>query len=133
MHERNGEIVAESLSTRELLSRVLAESRVLLRKEIALAKAEVSADLKSEARMAKALGAGALLGLCGLTLAFVTVILVLAAVMPAWLASLIVTLLVLATAGIVAGIGWGKRVRSPLELTRRHLRDDMHWMKERLA
>jgi hypothetical protein len=73
------------------------------------------------------------LGLCGLTLALVTVVLALSLLLPGWAAGLIVTAVVLAAAAIVALIGWRKRVRNPLDRTRRHLKEDVRWMKERIA
>jgi uncharacterized membrane protein YqjE len=124
---------ASNLSTRELLARIVEESTTLVRKEVELARAELAADLKAEVKVAKALGAGAVLGLCGLNLALVTVVFALAEVMPGWLASLIVTLVVLGVAAIVALVGWRRRVRTPLEKTRKHLKEDVQWMKQRVV
>jgi hypothetical protein len=118
--------MATNLSTKELLGRIVEESKALVRNEIELARAELMADLKAEARVAKGLGAGAILGLCGLNLALVTVL-------PAWAAGLIVMGVVLAVAGIVAAVAWSRRVRTPLERTRKHLKDDARWMKEKLV
>ena len=122
-----------ALSNKELLARIMAEGSTLVRKEIELARAEVIADLKAEARVATALGAGAIMGLCGLTLALVTIILALALVMPGWAAGLIVTAAVLIGAGVTAAVGWSRRVRAPLERTRKHLKNDVQFMKERLV
>jgi hypothetical protein len=122
---------ATNLSTKELLGNILTEATTLVRKEMELARTELAADLKAEVATAKALGAGVILGLCGLNLALVTVVFALALVMPGWLAGLIVTGVVLATAGVVAGLGWRRRVRNPLQRTRKHLKEDVRWMKER--
>jgi hypothetical protein len=128
-----GDGAASSLTTKELLSRILSEGNALIRKEVELARAELTADVRSEARMAKTLGVGAILGLCGLSLALVTVVLALSLVMPGWAAGLIVTAAVVAVAGMVAALGWSRRVRAPLERTRKHLKEDVQWMKERLV
>jgi hypothetical protein len=125
--------VPEALSTKDLIGRIVAEGSTLLRKEVELARAELIADLKSEATMAKAMGAGVVLALCGVNLALVTVVLALSLVLPGWVAGLIVTGVVLAAAAVVGLVGWRKRVRSPLERTRRHLKEDVRWMKERIA
>src|SRR5262245_5191951 len=93
--------VPERLSNRELLSRIVAEGTTLVRNEIALARAEVSDDLRSELTMVKTMSAGAVLALCGLNLALVTVAFVLALVLPAWAACLIVTVVVLGAAAVV--------------------------------
>jgi uncharacterized membrane protein YqjE len=123
----------EDLSTKDLFGRIVSEATALARKEVELARAELMEDVKAEAKVATALGVGAVLGLCGLTLALVTVVLALSLVLPGWAAGLIVTGVVLAAAAIVALIGWRKRVRNPLERTRRHLQEDVRWMKERIA
>ena len=124
---------AADLSTKQLLGQILAEATTVVRKEVELARTELAADLKAEVTMAKALGVGAVLGLCGLSLALVTVVLALALVMPGWAAGLLVTGVVLAAAAIVAAVGWGRRVRKPLERTRKHLEEDVKWMKERVV
>lgn len=128
-----GDHQAANISTKELIGRIVSEGGALVKKEIELAKVELVADVKAEASMAKALGAGAVLALCGLNLALVTVILALSAVIPAWGAGLLVTGIVLVAAAIVSAVGWRKRVKQPLERTRRHLKEDAKWMKERLA
>jgi hypothetical protein len=122
-----------SLSTKELLSRIMEEGSTLVRKEVELARAELMADIKAETKVAKALGVGAVLGICGLNLALVTIVLALGLVMPLWLSGVIVTAVVLATAAIVALVGWKRRVRAPLDRTRKHLKEEVKWMKERLA
>jgi len=121
------------LTNRELLSRIVAEGTSLVKKEIELARTELTADLRAEVKTAKALGIGAVLSLSGLTLVFVTIALGLSVVMPAWLAALIVTVLVLAIAGVIALVGWKRRVRNPLARTRKHLREDAHYVKQRLS
>jgi hypothetical protein len=128
-----GDDAPSNISTKELIGRIVSEGGALVKKEIELAKAELIADVKAEATMAKTLGAGAVLGLCGLALALVTVVLALSLVMAGWAAGLVVTGVVLAAAAIVAVIGWRRRVKQPLERTRRNLKEDAKWMKERLA
>jgi Putative Actinobacterial Holin-X, holin superfamily III len=127
------EVGSSNLSTKELLGRIVEEGTALVRKEMELAKSELLADVKAEVRVVKALGAGAILGLCGLNLALVTVVLALSLALPGWAAGLIVTAVVLAAAGIVAAVGWRRRVRTPLERTRKHLKEDVKWMKERVV
>jgi hypothetical protein len=123
---------AASLSTKELLGRILEEGTALVRKEMELARTELTADLKTEVQSAKVLGAGAVLGLCGLNLALVTVVLALTMVMPGWAAGLIVTGVVLSVAAIIGLVGWKRRVRLPMARTRKHLKEDVQWMKERV-
>jgi uncharacterized membrane protein YqjE len=125
--------VPDGMSTKDLLGRIATEATELARKEVELARAELMADLKAEAKVATAIGVGAGLAYCGINLALVTVVLALSLLMPGWAAGLIVTGVTLAVAAVVALVGWRKRVRNPLERTRRHLKEDVKWMKERIA
>lgn len=80
----------------------------LFRSEIALAKLELK-QAATNLGGAGALFLGALVcGLLGLVLLFVTGILALALVMPAWLATLIVAVISLILAGVLAILGKGK-------------------------
>jgi hypothetical protein len=73
------------------------------------------------------------MALVAVTMLLVTGTLALAAVMPAWLAGLIVSGAVAAVAAIFGAVGWRRRVRQPLLLTREALARDARWVKERLA
>ncbi|HEY6099309.1 MAG TPA: phage holin family protein, partial [Anaeromyxobacter sp.] len=54
-------------------------------------------------------------------------------VMPGWAAALAIAGVILAI-GAAAGLwGWARRVRKPLEATRRSLREDLRWARERMA
>jgi VIT1/CCC1 family predicted Fe2+/Mn2+ transporter len=128
---------AEEMSNRELLGRILTESTELVRREVELAKAELMADLGAEARVARSVGVGAVLGLVGLNLLVIGGVLalvpLLSGTLPPWAVSLILGGIILAVAGIVAAVGWRRRVREPLRRTRKHLQEDVSFMKERLA
>lgn len=121
------------LSTRELVSEIASKAYMLVGKEVDLAKAELREDLRAQLTMVKALGVALVSGVAGLSVLLVAAALALAHVMPAWLAALLVGALVLAFA-VAAGLyGWSRRVRSPLDATRRTLREDLQWAKERLS
>jgi hypothetical protein len=123
----------ESLSTVELMKAITADVERLVKAQIALAKAEVRADLASEGQMVAGLGIAAIAGLLAINLLFVTAIFALATVFPGWVAGLIVSGAVLLVAAIAAVIGWGKRVRHPLARTRHAIEEDVKWTKERMA
>jgi hypothetical protein len=53
--------------------------------------------------------------------------------MPGWLAALIVGGILLAIGAIVGYVSWTRRVTTPLALTRKTLKEDLRWAKERLA
>jgi len=121
------------LSTLELVKEITAEVGHLVQKQIALAKTELKADLKAEATMVGGFAIAALGAAATLNLLLVTAVLALAQVMSGWKAGLLVSGVVLLIAGVVAGIAWKRRVRSPLARTQRTLREDVEWTKERLT
>ncbi len=123
------------MRTRELVSEVARTASALARKEVELAKAELRADLRREAKMAGGLGAAGLLAVWGVELLLVAVVLALmeGGVLPGWAAALIVAAVVLAIGAVVGLWGWSRRVRKPLDATRHSLQEDVRWAKERLA
>jgi hypothetical protein len=123
----------EGMSNRELISHVIDTARLLARKEIALAKAELKHDLTTELSMVKGLGIGALCGLCTINMMLVGVALALGHVMPEWAAALIVAAGVLLIGTVAGLIGWSKRVKIPMESTRRTLKENALWAKERFG
>jgi hypothetical protein len=130
----NGETVrAQTLSTRELLSEITDRMTLLARKEIELAKVEIKADLKSEVAMATSLGIAAVTALLGLNLLLVALVLALALYIAPWIGALALGGLLLLAALVVGYLGWQRRVSHPLAVTRKTLKEDMQWAKERLA
>jgi hypothetical protein len=123
----------EQLSTRELVAHTLESVALLVKKEIELARAELRADLKAEVAMAKGLGVAGLCALFAANLILVAVALALGTVMPEWAAALLVAAVVLAVGSVAGLVGWGKRVRDLLPATRRTLKEDVQWAKERIA
>jgi Putative Actinobacterial Holin-X, holin superfamily III len=123
----------KELSTLDLVKEITTEVGHLAEKQIALAKAELRADLKAEATMVGGLGAAALAGLATLNLLLVTGVLALARLMPAWTAGLVVSGAMAVVAGIVGFVAWNRRVRNPLQRSRRALKEDVQWAKERVV
>jgi hypothetical protein len=115
-----------TLSARQLVMELARQASLLAKKEIALAKSEAKEDLKTEVRTATGLGVAGVCALCTLNLLLVAVVLGLmqAEVMSGWLAALVVAAVVLA---------WKKRVRQPLDTTRRSVEENVRWAKERMA
>jgi hypothetical protein len=129
---RNGAPPRE-LSNRELIREITGKATLLVKKEVELAKAEIRADLTSELQMAKALAVAAVVALLALNALVVAGILALAIVVPGWAAALIVTGVLLAVTAVLGYVGWRRHVDHPLALTRRTLREDVQWIKERAA
>ncbi|MEO5767511.1 MAG: phage holin family protein [Polyangia bacterium] len=124
---------ARDLSTIELVKEITAEVGLLAQKQIELAKTELKADLRAEAATVGGLGVAALAALAAVNLLLVTLVLALAQTMRPWLAGLLVSAFMLVVAGIVALVSWNKRVRSPLERTRRTVKEDVQFTKERMV
>lgn len=121
--------------TRDIVGELAKKASELARAEVALAKAEVKQDLRSEIKMASGLGVA---GLCAiwtvsLLLAAIVFALMEADVMPGWAASLVVAAVVLAIGTIAGLVGWAKRVKKPMEATRRSVQENVRWAKERIA
>lgn len=123
----------QSLSTAALIKEITSEVSLLAKKQIDLAKTELQVDLKREIFMITGLGVAAMAALIAVNLLLVTAIFALALVLPGWVAGLIVSGFMLLVAAVAGIIGWSKRVRSPLERTRRELKEDVQWTKEHLT
>jgi len=122
-----------SLSLRELVGEIAGKASLLVKKEAELAKAEIKDDLQSELATVKGLAVAAVLGLCGVNLLLVALVFGLTAWMPGWLAALVVAAAVFIIGGIVGYVSWRRRVTTPLASTRKTLKEDVRWAKERLA
>jgi uncharacterized membrane protein YqjE len=121
------------LPTGELVKKVTEEIGLLARKQIELATAELRRDLMAELQMAGGLGIAVIAAILGLATLLVAGVFGLALLIPAWEAALIVAGGLLLIAGLAAVVGWSRRVRSPMRLTRQVLKEDVQWTKERLA
>jgi hypothetical protein len=131
--EKAGAARARLLSTRELLADITSKVSLLVKKEVELVTTEVKADLQKELSMVKALAAAAVAGLLGLNMLLVAVVFALAMKMPGWVAALVVGGFVLLIAAALGSIGWSRRVTNPLAMTRKTLKEDVQWAKERVA
>jgi hypothetical protein len=92
-------------SAGELVKAMSADLSRLVRNEMQLAQTELSAKAKTAGVGVGAFGAAGVLALYGLGVLLAAAVLGLALVLPAWLAALIVGVVVLAIAGIAALIG----------------------------
>jgi hypothetical protein len=128
-----GNGTTRSLSLRELIGEITAKVTLLAKKEVELAKTELKADLSSELATVKGLGLAVLVGVSGLNMLLVAIVLALASYLPGWLAALLIGGLLVIVAGILGYVSWTRRVTSPLAATRRTLKEDAQWAKERLA
>lgn len=92
-------------STGELVRQLSEQTSRLVRDEMALAKVEMTEKAKHVGRGAGLFSGAGVLALYGVGALVATAILGLAQVLPAWLAALIVTVVLFAVAGVVALLG----------------------------
>jgi uncharacterized membrane protein YqjE len=123
----------QSLSTRQLLTQLIETVSLLVAKEVELARAEIKADLKAELSMVTLLGAAGVVAVFSVNMLLVAAVFALTAWMPGWLAALGVAAVLLAIGGVLALVGWQRRVSVPLAVTRKTVKEDVQWAKERLA
>ncbi len=99
------DVAVEDASSAQLVSRLTQQSTELIRSELRLAQAEMTEKAKHAGVGAGLFGGAGLVALYGVGTLVATAILALALVLPAWLAALIVTVVLFAVAGIVALVG----------------------------
>jgi hypothetical protein len=135
MKTRNGDAGdVRGNSTGELVKQLSEQTSILVRKELELAKAELTEKGKTAGIGAGILGGAGVAGLLALGALTATIILLLAEAMDAWVAALIVTAIWGATAGILALTG-RDRVREGMppapEQTVESVKEDVQWAKTR--
>jgi hypothetical protein len=121
------------LSTFALVKAIVVQTRLLAKKQVQLARTELKADARTEAKVAGGLGLAAVGAVITVTLLLMTAAFALALVLPAWAAGLIVSGVVALAAATVAGISWRRRVRKPLQRSRDEMRQNVRFARERFA
>jgi hypothetical protein len=111
--ETTPDTAVSELSTGQLVSRALEQMSTLVRDELRLAQAEVTQKAKRAGLGAGLLGGAGAIALYGLGVLIAAAVLGLATVVDAWLAAVIVGVVLLAIAGILALVG-KKDVQSAL-------------------
>ena len=96
---------SDSPTVGELVRQMSEDTSRLIRSEMKLAQVEFTEKAKDLGIGVGAFGAAGVLALFGLGVLITTAILALALVLPAWLAALIVGVVILAIAGVAALIG----------------------------
>lgn len=126
---------AKDKSVGELLGDLTRELSTLVRKEVQLAKTEISEKLSAAIRGSILLVVAAAFGLFALQALLATAVLALATIVSAWLAALIVGGVLLVIAGICAFIGIGKLKQGADVVphkTVETLQADVKWAKEQI-
>ncbi|WP_248579346.1 phage holin family protein [Nocardioides sp. InS609-2] len=107
---------ASDATTGQLVSRLSQEVSELVRGELQLAKVEMTGKAKAAGIGAGLFGGAGVIALYGLGVLIATVILALSLVLDAWLAALIVAVVLFAVAGVTALMG-KKRVQEAAPVT----------------
>lgn len=128
---RRGDPV-ETLSTRDLIGEIMGKASLLFKKEAELAKAEIKADLRSELAVVKGFAIALVCALMGLNALLVALVFGLTVWIPGWLAALIIAGVGLALGALIGYASWARRV-TPLTVTRKTLKEDVQWAKDRLT
>ena len=121
-------------SMRELIDKLAADARELVRAEVSLARAELEEKARRLAAGGALVGAAAVLGLVALGALTATAIIALSNVVSTWLAALIVTVVVGVLAGILLLVGIKLLRRgvppAPTESVDQ-MKEDVSWVKAR--
>jgi hypothetical protein len=132
--EGNGETPLREQSASELLKQLSEQTSALARKEIELAKAELTVKGKRAGLGAGMFGGAGLFGLCALGALTACLILALDTAMAAWLAALIVCVVYAGIAGALALTGKTKvqEATPPVpEQATESVKEDVQWAKTR--
>jgi len=118
-------------STGDIMQDVVRDIGDIVRAELRLARAEVGEKASNAGKAAGMMGGAAVAGLLGGMALVATCIAVLATMMPVWLASLIMTAVLLIAAGCLYLLGRTKlkNVNPKPERTVETLKDDIEWAK----
>jgi Putative Actinobacterial Holin-X, holin superfamily III len=131
MSTQNGEL--RDSSTADLVRHLAEQTSDLVRKEVELAKAELSEKARVAGTGAGILGGAGITGLLALGALTACLILLLAEAMDAWLAALIVTVVYGAIAGLLAMNG-KERVKEGMppapEQTVETVKEDVQWARK---
>ena len=121
------------LSTTRLVGRMAGDVGLLIRKEVELARQEVTEGISAKLQGAAAFGAAAALGLFVLGFLLAAAAAALDLVLPLWAALLIVAGVVLVAAVAAAMIG-RSRMRQPVapEQAKRTIKEDVEWARAQL-
>lgn len=115
----------------DIFEEIIANVQDIVRSEVRLAKTEIKEEASQAARASGVLVGGVALGLYAAGFFFLTIVYALSIVLPAWLAALLVTVLLGFVAGLIVASGL-KRLRQvdkPV-YTIQTLKENFQWAKD---
>jgi uncharacterized membrane protein YqjE len=115
----------------DVLNDIAGNVQGIIRSEVRLAKAEIQEETVKAGKAARIAGSGAVLGLYALGFLLLTCLFALEIIVAAWLAALIVAVIVGAAAGVLINIGIKrmKLVHPRPSKTIETLKENVEWMK----
>lgn len=121
-------------STMAVVRSIADDTATLVRKEIELARLELTEALSARLRAVAALLLGAVLGLVMLVFLGLAAEAALGGVMRGWAARLVVVggFVVVAGIAFVAALGWLRRPSLMPEETKRTVKEDVEWLRAQL-
>jgi uncharacterized membrane protein len=127
--------VTEQRSLGELFSELATETGTLVRKEVELAKVEMTAKAKSAGRDAALVAAGGSVAMLGVMALLAALILALSTLIPLWVAALLVGAVVTGAGGalVVSGIRAFKGMTVAPRETMQTLEENKRWLKEQVS
>lgn len=129
------EAVTEQRSLGELFSELATETGTLVRKEVELAKVEMTAKAKVAGRDAALVAGGGSIAMLGVMALLAALILALGTLIPLWAAALLVGALVSGIGGalVVTGIRAFKGISAVPRETMQTLEENKRWLKEQMS
>jgi hypothetical protein len=123
------------MASRDLLRELLSNGTLLLKRQLRLAEMEARRDAKTGKRSLEMLGAAGLVGYAGAIVILVAAALGLGEALGGrhWAGALIVAAILLAIAGVLAPVGWWRRVKKPLRRSREELNKELTWANSQLT
>lgn len=119
----------------ELFSELASETGTLIRKEVELAKTEMTAKASAAGRNAAAVAVGGAVAFMGAMALLAGIILALAMLIPLWASALLVGLIVAGIGGalVMKGLTSFKRIDPVPRETVKTLQEDKRWASEQLS
>ena len=119
----------------ELFSELAQETGTLVRKEVELAKVEMTSKAKMAGRDAALVAGGGSIAMMGVMALLAALILGLGTILPLWASALLVGAMVTATGGVlvVLGIRAFKSLDGAPRQTMETLEEDKRWLREQVS
>ena len=127
--------ITEQRSLGELFSELAHETGTLVRKEVELAKVEMTAKAKVAGRDAALVAGGGAIAMLGAMALLAALILALGTLIPLWASALLVGAMVTATGGVLAvlGIRAFKGIEAAPRQTMQTLQENKRWLSEQVS